>query len=73
MSQTDLVVSIGVVDSDIAELEDQTNDVDENNGGVRLNDTVSRPERTTGGEERERKRERESSLTAEEVIFERLT
>lgn len=39
-----LVISVDVVDTDVAELQDETDSVDKNDGGVRLDDTVGCPQ-----------------------------
>ena len=52
-----LVISIDVVDSYIAQLQDKTDCVDQYDGGVGLDHTVGRPQRTAETKE-ERQRER---------------
>lgn len=41
---TDLIISIGMVDCDVAELENETDHVDQDDGGVRLDDTIRCPQ-----------------------------
>ena len=46
-----LVISIDVVDSYVAQLQGKTDSVDQYDGGVWLDDTVGRPQRTAETQE----------------------
>lgn len=48
---THLVIGINVVDNYIAQLQSETNGVDQYDGGVGLDNTVGRPQRTTETQE----------------------
>lgn len=50
---TYLVVSIDMVDRDIAELEEKTYSVDQDDGRVWLDNTICSPQRTAKAEKRE--------------------